>query len=51
MPGLQRRIGIRDAVHRQPDALQPDDDHELQATACQRGQKAAEVTGRERANL
>ena len=35
------------AMERQPDALQPDDEHELQAAARDAGQEAAGIAGRE----
>ena len=36
------------AVQRQPDPLQPDDQHEHQPAAAERGQQAGEDAGRER---
>ncbi len=36
---------------RQPDALQPDDQHELQAAPAERAQQAGDVPGGERADL
>ena len=41
-------VGV--AVQRQPDALQPDDQHELQAAARHRGEQVHGLTGREGAD-
>src|SRR4029453_15273869 len=49
-PGPQRRGGEAVAVQGQPDALQPDDQHELEAAAADRGQQAGQVAGREGAD-
>ncbi len=49
-PGPQRRLGVAVAVQRQPDALQPDDQHELQAAASDRRDQAGDVAGGERAD-
>ena len=38
-------------MQRQPDALQPDDEHEVQTAACQGGQEAGDVTGAEHADF
>ena len=45
--GPQRRPVEAVAVQRQPDALQPDDQHELEATASDRRQQRGEVPGGE----
>ena len=45
--GPQRCVGVVVAVQRQPDALQPDDQHELQPAAGHRGQQGGGVAGGE----
>ncbi len=50
-PGPQRRRGEADAVLGQPDPLQPDDQHEHQAAARDRGEEAREHAEGERADL
>ena len=45
--GPQRRVREVVAVQRQPDALQPDDQHELQAAAGDRAEQAGRVAGGE----
>ena len=50
MPAHSGVIGERVAVQRQPDALQPDDQHELQPAARDRASSAGQVAGRERAD-
>jgi hypothetical protein len=47
-PGPQRRLLEVVPVQRQPDPLQPDDQHELHAAAGDRGQQRGDVAGRER---
>ena len=46
----QRGDGEVVAVQRQPDAGQPDDQHELQAAAGDRAEQGGDVAGRERAD-
>ncbi len=46
----QRRLGKAVAVLRQPDPLEPDDEHELQPTASKRCQQGGDVAGGERAD-
>ena len=48
--GPQRRLGERVAVLGQPDALQPDDQHEHQTAARDRGQERRQRAERERAD-
>ena len=47
----QRRLVVGVAVQRQPDALQPDDQHELDAAARDRHQQAGHVARGELADL
>ena len=46
----QRRVGEVVSVQRQPDALQPDDQHELQAAACHGDQQGGDAAGSEGAD-
>ena len=50
-PSPQRRVGIVIAVQRQPDAGQPDDEHELQAAPGDRPEQGGRVPGREGPDL
>ena len=50
-PRPQRRPREVVAVQWQPDPLQPDDQHEHQPAAAQRGEEAGQHSGRERADL
>ena len=45
--GPQWRLGEAVAVEGEPDALQPDDQHEHQTTAAERRKEAGDVPGRE----
>ena len=49
--GPQRGVGVVVAVQRQPDALQPDDEHELQATLGERRRERGGVARAERPDL
>ena len=49
--GPQRRILEGIAVQGQPDALQPDDDHQIQAAACQCGQETGDIARAEHPDL
>ena len=51
MPGPQRRHVEGVPVSRQPDALQPDDEHEHQATAAEGAEEAGEHAGGEGPDL
>jgi len=42
---------VRKPMQREPDALQPDDQHELQATSSERAEEAAQIARREHAYL
>ena len=48
--GPQRRLGVVVAVQRQPDPLQPDDQHELQPAAGDGRDQAGDAAGGERAD-
>ncbi len=49
--GPERCVFVRVAVQWQPDALQPDDQHELEAAAADRREESGEDRHRERADL
>ena len=48
--GPQRRLREAVAVQREPDPLQPDDQHEHETAPAQRGEEAGHVAGREGAD-